>query len=109
LIGVRTRLATVGGVPLIYLTLVLIAAVLAVIRLHQSSEMPGLAAIELVLIALPWSLALELEPLSPLGWSAMVGILLAGIVLNGLAVLTLSGWAQRHMRARATRGAANTD
>jgi hypothetical protein len=105
----RTRLATVGGVPLIYLTLVLIAAVLAVIRLHQSSEMPGLAAIELVLIALPWSLALQLEPLSHLGWSAMVGIVLAGIVLNGLVVLKLSGWARQHMRARATRGAPNSN
>ncbi len=100
----RTRLATVGEVPLIYLTLVLTAAVLAVIRLQQSSEMPGLAAIELVLIALPWSLALQLEPLSHLGWSAMVGIVLAGIVLNGLVVLKLSGWAQRHIRDRPTRG-----
>ena len=105
----RTRLAIVGGVPLIYLTLVLIAAVLAVIRLHQSSEMPGLAAIELVLIALPWSLALELEPLSHLGWNAMVGIVLAGIVLNGLVVLKLSAWAQRHIRDRPARGAANTN
>jgi hypothetical protein len=104
----RTRLAIVGGVPLIYLTLVLIAAVMAVIRLQQSSEMPGLAAIELVLIALPWSLALELEPLSHFGWSAMVGIVLTGIVLNGLLVLKLSGWAQRHIRARQTRGAAKT-
>ena len=105
----RTRLAIVGGIPLIYLTLVLIATVFAVIRLHQSSEMPGLAAIELVLIALPWSMALQLEPLSHLGWSAMVGIVLAGIVLNGLVVLKLSAWAQRHIRARHPRGAANTN
>ena len=105
----RTRLAIVGGVPLIHLTLVLIAAVLAAIRLHQSSEMPGLAAIELVLIALPWSLALQVEPLSHLGWSAMIGIVLAGIVLNGLVVLKLSGCAQRHIRARQTGGAVDTN
>jgi hypothetical protein len=103
---VSNRLATVGGVPLIYLTLVLIAVVLAVIRLHQSSEMPGLAAIELVLIALPWSLALQLEPLSHLARSAM-GIVLARIVLHGLVVLKLSGWAQRHIRARQTGGVGN--
>lgn len=100
----RTRLAISGGVLLVYLALVLIAGVVGAVRLHQSSEMPGLAAIELVLLALPWSLALGVEPLSHLGWSAMVGIVVGGIVLNGLLFRKLAGWAQRSLRARGARG-----
>jgi len=91
----RARLAITGGVLVVYLALVLIAGVAGAVRLHQSSEMPGLAAIELVLLALPWSLALGVEPLSHLGWSAMVGIVVGGLVLNGLLLRKLAGWTQR--------------
>ena len=89
-----------------YLALVVIAGVVGAVRLHQSSDMPGLAAIELVLLALPWSLALGIEPLSHLGWSAMVGTVVGGIVLNGLLFRKLVGWAQRSWCPRNTRGAA---
>ena len=54
-----------------YLALVIASAALAVLRLSESTEMPGLQAIELVLLALPWSFALGIEPLSRLGWTGM--------------------------------------
>ena len=85
------------AILVVYLALVLVAAVVGAVRLHQSSEMPGLAALELVLLALPWSLALGVEPLSRLGWSGMVGIVVGGIVLNGLPLWKLAGWARRSM------------
>jgi hypothetical protein len=100
----RTRLAR-SDVLVVYLALVLIAAVMGGVRLHQSSEMPGLAAIELVLLALPWSLLLGVEPLSYLGWTAMVGILVGGLVLNGLLVRKLACFALPRVRSRETRGA----
>jgi hypothetical protein len=46
--------------------------------------MPGLQAIELVLLALPWSLALGIEPLSYLGWIGMATIVVIGLGLNAL-------------------------
>jgi len=96
---VQTRLAVRNGVLLVYLALVLLAGVVGAVRLHQSNEIPGLAAIELVLLALPWSLALGIEPMSHLGWSAMVGIVVAGIVLNGLLFWKLADWAEKSLRA----------
>lgn len=102
---IRTRLGITGGVLAVYLALVVIAGVLGAVRLHQSIEMPGLGAIELVLLALPWSLALGVEPLSQLGWSSMVGVVVGGIVLNSWLVCKLAGWVQRRSRAPEPRGA----
>jgi len=65
----------------IYLGLALIAGALAVQRLAASTEMPGLAAWELLVLALPWTLVLE----TPLGRQAG-GFLLATIVLGGVAL-----------------------
>ena len=98
----RMRLTISRGVLVGYLVLVVIAGVVGAVRLHQSSAMPGLAAIELVLLALPWSLALGVEPLSHFGWGAMVGIVVGGIVLNGLLFRKLAGWVQRKVETRAT-------
>jgi hypothetical protein len=67
---------------LIYLALVLGAAFLAFVRLSESTEMPGLQAIEVVLLALPWSLALGIEPFSRAGLSGMSVILALSVVLN---------------------------
>jgi hypothetical protein len=53
----------------IYLALITVAVVLAVVGMRESAEMPGLQAVELVLLALPWSFALGIEPLSHLGWT----------------------------------------
>ena len=85
------RSAAVG----MYLVLVSIALVLAAVRLRSSTEMPGLAAIELVLLAMPWSLALGVEPLSHWGWPAMFVIVLGGLILNTLIVGTLASWRRR--------------
>jgi hypothetical protein len=89
----------------VYLLLVLAALVVAALRLSQSIEMPGLAAIELVLLALPWSLALRVEPLSRLGLGGMTAIVLGGLVLNGLILNRLAAWLQRRGSRHDTRNA----
>jgi uncharacterized protein (DUF983 family) len=68
-------------VAAIYLGLVVIAGAIAVQRLAVSTEMPGLAAWELLVLALPWTLLLG----TPLGRQAD-GLLLAAIVLGGVAL-----------------------
>jgi hypothetical protein len=83
----------------IYLALVVGAAALAVARLSQSTEMPGLQAIELVLLALPWSFALGIEPLSHMGWTGMATIVVIGLGLNAL----LLQWLARLFELRRTR------
>jgi hypothetical protein len=78
--------------------LVVVAALLvAAVRLSESTEMPGLAAIELVLLALPWSLALGVEPLSRLGLMGMTALVLGGLVLNGFIFSLLAAWLQRRL------------
>jgi hypothetical protein len=67
-----------------YLALAVVTAALAGLRLSESAEMPGLQAIELVLLALPWSLALGIKPLSHFGLSGMVAIVIVGVALNAL-------------------------
>jgi hypothetical protein len=77
-------------VRFIYLALVVGAVTLAVLRLSESTAMPGLQAIELVLLALPWSFALGIEPLSHLGWTGMATIVVIGLVLNALLLQWLA-------------------
>lgn len=89
----KSRLAITRSVLPIYLALVLLAGVVGAVRLHQSTEMPGLAAVELMLLALPWSLALGVEPLSHMGWAVMAGIVAGGVALNGLLLGKVAGWA----------------
>jgi hypothetical protein len=60
--------------------------------------MPGLAAIELVLLAMPWSFALGVEATSRLGWAGMAGIVIGGIALNALLIRSVAAWAQRRWR-----------
>jgi hypothetical protein len=79
-----------------YLALVIASAALAVLRLSESTEMPGLQAIELVLLALPWSLALGIEPLSHLGWSGMATIVVTGLALNALLLQWLARLFELH-------------
>jgi hypothetical protein len=81
-------------VRVIYGVLVLVTALVGAMRLRASNEMPGLAAIELVLLAMPWSLALGVEPLSRLGWGGMTIIVLGGVALNGLILGKLVGSVQ---------------
>jgi hypothetical protein len=84
----------------IYLGLVVIAGVLAVERLAVSTEMPGLGAWELLVLALPWTLVLE----TPLG-RQFNGVLLAAVVLSGAALnaglLYAIGWALERLRRSA--------
>jgi hypothetical protein len=65
----------------IYLGVAGIAGVLAVQRLVISTEMPGLAAWELLVLAMPWTLILG----TPLGRQAD-GLLLAAIALGGVTL-----------------------
>jgi hypothetical protein len=78
-----------------YLALVIVTAALAGLRLSESADMPGLKAIELVLLALPWSLALGIKPLSHFGFSGMVAIVVLGVVLNALLLLWLHRFFER--------------
>ena len=75
---------------LVYLALVIGAVMLAVLRLNESMEMPGLQAIELLLLAMPWSFALGVEPFSRAGLSGMTIIVVVGVVLNGLVLRSIS-------------------
>ena len=90
----------------VYCGLVLAAAILAAARLIHAPELPGLAALELVLLALPWSLALGVEPLSRLGWSGMTAIVLGGLLLNGVLLRGLAAWLGRRWWRREPGSAA---
>jgi len=90
----------------VFLLLVLAALVVAAMRLSQSTEMAGLGAIELVLLALPWSVALGVEPVSRLGLGGMTAIVFGGLVLNGLFLGWLAAWLQRRGFRHDTRSAA---
>jgi hypothetical protein len=77
-----TRQKRVRWLTTVYLIAVLAAAGMAAVRLNQSLDMPGLAAIELVLLALPWSIALGIGPLARVGWVGMGAIVVLGVVVN---------------------------
>jgi len=74
-----------------YLALVVLAGGVAGWRLSSSTEMPGLAAIEVLVLALPWSLMLGRRPI------AQADLVIAGgLVVLGLAINTgLVHWAGR--------------
>jgi hypothetical protein len=80
-----------------YVGLAIVAFVMAAFRLHESTDMPGLAAIELVLLALPWTLALGVPPLSRLELGGMTAIVVSGVVINGMIVRAIAGWATRRI------------
>ena len=84
----------------VYLALVAVAGVMAAVRMSHSADMPGLAAIELVLLAMPWSFALGVDPMSRFGWTGMAGIVIGGIILNAFLVRSLAAWAQRRWEQR---------
>jgi hypothetical protein len=74
--------------------------VFAARRLAISIDMPGLAAIELVLLALPWSLLLEAPGLRQAGLLFMALTVLGGVLLNTL-LFYVAGYAlQRWWRTR---------
>lgn len=75
----------VGG----YLVLVVLAGGIAAWRLSVSTEMPGLAAIEVLLLALPWSLMVGWPPIAHADLVIGGGLVLAGLAVNA----ALLGWA----------------
>ena len=74
-----------------YALLVFVALLLAAVRLSQSTELPGLSAIELILLSLPWSFALGVEPLSRVGSVGMALMVFAGLGLNALVIRWVAG------------------
>jgi hypothetical protein len=69
-------------------------------RLAASADMPGLAAIELVMLALPWSLLLGAPGLRQSGWILITLVVLGSVVLNTVMLYTISRILQRWWRAR---------
>lgn len=88
--------ATSRVVLFVYSALVIAAVSLAVLRLNESMVMPGLQAIELVLLALPWSLALSVEPFSRADLRGMIIIVVVGVVLNGVMLRSIIRLIERH-------------
>ncbi len=65
-----------------YLTLVVLATGVAACRLSSSTEMPGLAAIEVLLLALPWSLMLGRPPIAQADLVIAGGLVVLGLAIN---------------------------
>ncbi len=72
-----------------YLVLVVLAGGIAAWRLSASTEMPGLAAIEVLLLALPWSLMVGRPPIAQANLVIGGGLVLLGVAVNA----ALLGWA----------------
>lgn len=66
----------------VYLASAVVAAAFAVARLAVSTELPGLAAWELLVLALPWTLALETSWGRQAGGTLLVAIVLGGVIVN---------------------------
>ena len=60
--------------------------------------MPGLGAIELILLALPWSLSLGVAPISRLGLFGMSTVILAALALNLFLLRCLTRLLDTRMR-----------
>jgi hypothetical protein len=83
----------------IYVGLAVIAGALAVQRLAVSSEMPGLAAWELLVLALPWTLVLGTPPGRQAGDLLLAAIVLGGVALNAGLVYAIASALERWRRA----------
>jgi hypothetical protein len=87
----------------VYVGLVLIAGMIAAYRLAGSTEMPGLAAWELLVLALPWSLILEAPVIREAGALLLAAIVLGGAALNAGLFYMMASMLERWPR-RGTRG-----
>ena len=85
-------------VIVVYGVLVLVALGVAIHRLQQSLELPGLAAIELVLLALPWSLLLAVPPVAHAPLAASATVVVLGVVINGTLMAALATAVERRWR-----------
>src|SRR5215475_11261819 len=85
-------------VIVLYGVLVLVALAVAIHRLGQSMKLPGLGAIEVVLLALPWSLLLGVPPVAHAPLAANAIVVLLGLVINGALLAALAAAAERRWR-----------
>jgi hypothetical protein len=84
--------------------LALVCLALATSRLQQATDMPGLAAIELVVLALPWSLLLGAPPFAHAPLFADAALVVIGVIMNGALVAGLAGKAEARWRSASRRG-----
>jgi hypothetical protein len=84
-------------VAVVYATLVTLALSMAAYRLSLSTELPGLAAIELILLALPWSLLLGIWPVAHAPLAVAAGTILMGLALNGVILVWLTTMVYRFL------------
>ncbi len=82
-----------------YLGLAAIAGAIAVQHLAVSTEMPGLAAWELLALALPWTLLLETSFGRQAGGLLLATIVLGGVALNAGFVYAIASALERLRRA----------
>ena len=82
----------------VYVGLVLIACVIAASRLVGSTEMPGLAGWELLVLALPWSLLLEAPVVREAGGLTLAVIVLGGVALNAMLFFMIASMLERWPR-----------
>ena len=92
-------------VIVIYLVSVLVFGLAAARRLSSSTDMPGLQAWELLMLALPWSLLLGVPPVSGAPLFVSVLVVLLGVLINGVLLYILGrviekAWRRRSPRAR---------
>lgn len=86
-------------VAVIYLAAALTAGVVAFLRLADSTDMPGLAAWELLVLALPWSLVLQATRIGrEAGGPLIVAIVLAGVALNAGLLYWVTSLLERRLR-----------
>ena len=83
----------------VYSLVVLLSLALAVARLRQSTHMPGLAAIELVLLALPWTLGLGVPPIAHAPLSVDVALVVLGVIINGAVLAAVTRRVERWWRS----------
>lgn len=79
--------------------LAVIAGVRAVDRLAVSTEMPGLAAWELLVLALPWTLVLETPSGRQAGGFLMAAVVFVGVALNAGLFYMIAWTLERRRRA----------
>jgi hypothetical protein len=90
-------------VVVIYAVSVLVFALAAARRLTDSIDMPGLQAWELLLLALPWSLLLGVDPVSRAPLLVSLVVVLLGVVINGALLYSLGRVVEKAWRKRSPR------
>jgi hypothetical protein len=90
-------------VAVIYAVSVLVFGLAAARRLTDSMDMPGLQAWELLLLALPWSFLIGVEPVSRAPLFVSLIVVLVGVVINGALLYLLGRAIEKAWRRRSPR------